>query len=424
MSHSRFLHRSRRLLGLSLLLTAGAQAQDAPPITLREALAAALLKNPSLQAQAYEARIAEARILQAGVRPNPELSVGAENFLGTGALSGVKSLETTLQLSQLIELGDTRARRIGAAEGERALATADAELKRVEVLAEVARRFTEAVADASRLATARNARELGEQTVAAVQARVAAGAASPVELNKARTTLAVLHIEEEHAEHELLVCRQSLAAILGEAQPNFGEARADLLALPALPAFEALAARLESSPLLTRFGTEARWREAQEMLARSLRRSGARVSGGLRRVEQSDDFGLVASVSIPLPVRDQTAGAVREARERRAQLDAAAQAQRLELRATLFALYQEMLHARTALDQLRKTVIPTAEETLALVTQGYRDGRFPLTELLGAQQSLGELRGQAVANAAAFHLHVITIERLLGAPLQTVAAQP
>ena len=182
-------------------------------------------------------------------------------------------------------------------------------------------------------------------------------------------------------------------------------------------------ARLEASPLLSRFGTEARWREAQELLARSLRRSGLRVSGGLRRLEHSDDFGFVAGVSIPLPVRDPSAGAVREARERRAQLEIAAQAQRLELRATLFELYQEMLHARTALTQLRESVLPTAEETLALVTQGYRDGRFSLTELLDAQQSLVGLRGQAIAKAAAFHLHIITIERLLGAPLQP-PAQP
>ena len=87
------------------------------------------------------------------------------------------------------------------------------------------------------------------------------------------------------------------------------------------------------------------------------------------------------------------------------------------MRATLFDVYQEMLHARTALTQLRQKVIPIAEETLALTEQGYRKGRFPLLELLDAQQSLIALRVQVVANATAFHLHVIEIERLLGAPL-------
>ena len=382
------------------------------------ALATALQNNPSLQAYAFEPRVAEARVLQAGIRPNPELAVEVQNFLGTGALSGIKGLETTLQLSQLIDLGGSRARRVDAAEGERALAGADYETKRIEVLAEVARRFIEAVADIERLATARRAREIGEQTVATVRQRVAAAVSSPLDLHKARTALARLQIDEEHAEHELAAHRQSLAAVLGEAEPTFGPTQADLLRLPAVPAFVVLAARLEQSPALARFSVEARWREAQVRLAQSLRRSGMRVSGGLRRVEGTDDFGFVAGISLPLSVRDQQHGAIREARERQAQLAAFTEAQRLEMRATLFEVYQEMLHARTALTQLQQEIIPLADETLALADQGYRAGRFSLLELLDAQKTFVDLRGQLLAYAAAFHLYVIEIERLLGAPLQ------
>lgn len=417
------------LLSIPVIASAGSSHSDeaaarsgpattADPLTLPQALARALLKNPSLQAYAFESRIAEARVLQAGIRPNPELAVGAENFLGTGALSGVKGLETTLQLSQIIDLGGSRARRVEAAEGERALADADYETKRADVLAEVARRFVEAVADAEKLAAAHRARELGEQTVAAVRQRVEAAVSSPLDLHKARTSLARLQIDEEHAEHELAAHRQSLAAVLGETEPRFGPTRADLLQLPTVPEFAPLADRVENSPALARFSAEARWLEARVRLAQSLRRSGLRLSGGLRRVEATDDFGFVAGLSIPLPARDQQAGTIREARERRAQLGVSAEALRLEMRATLFDVYQEMVHARTAFTQLQQEVIPIAEETLALAGEGYRNGRFSLLELLDAQKSLIELRGQVVAYAAAFHLHVIEIERLLGAPLQ------
>ena len=395
-----------------------ATAAPGEPLTLSDALARALLKNPSLQAYAFEARVAEARVLQAGIRPNPEVSLGFENALGTGALSGVKGLETTLQLSQLIDLGGSRARRTETAESERTLAEADYEAKRIGVLAEVARRFIEAAADEARLSAAVRARELGEQTVAAVRKRVEAAVSSPLDLHKARTALARLQIDEEHAEHELAAHRQSLAAVLGENEPRFGATQADLLRLPDIPELSALAARLEKSPVLARFAIEARWREAQIRLAQSLRRSGARVSAGLRRVENTDDFGLIAGVSIPLPMRDEQAGSLREARERRAQLSASAEAMRLEMQATLFDVYQEMLHARTALNQLQQEVIPLAEESLALAGQGYRDGRFSLLELLDAQKSLIELRSHAVAYATTFHLHVIEIERLLGAPFQ------
>jgi outer membrane protein, heavy metal efflux system len=169
---------------------------------------------------------------------------------------------------------------------------------------------------------------------------------------------------------------------------------------------------------------ESRWHQAQVRLAQSLRRSGLRLNAGLRRVEATDDFGFVAGFSMPLAVRDQTLGQVREAREREAQTAAAAEAARLELRATLFAVYQEMLHARTALTQLRGKIIPDAEQSHALARQGYHDGRFSLLDLLDAQQALLALRAAVVTNATAFHLHVIEIERLLGAPLHAAAAQP
>lgn len=387
------------------------------PLTLSQALATALLKNPSLQSYGFESRVAEARILQSGIRPNPELSVGVENVLGTGDLSGIKGLETTLQLSQVIDLAGSRERRVETAQSERALVDADYELQRLDLLAEVARRFTEAVADGERLAAARRATASGKRTVDAVRKRVEAAVVSPIELNKSRTALALLKIEEEHAEHELAACRQSLAAILGADDPQFGPISADLHSLPQMNEFESLAARLESSPALARFALEGRWREAQERLAQSLRRSNMQVSAGLRRVEASDDFGFVAGISIPLSVRHQQEGSIREARERRDQLAATAEAMRLELRATLFKVYQEMKHARTAFEILKNEIIPGAEETLALTEEGYRAGRFSLLELLDSQKSLANLQSQSVANAAAFHLYVIEVERLLGASL-------
>jgi len=382
----------------------------------------ALVQNPSLKVYAFEARVAEARILQASIKPNPELSVGMENFLGTGAHSGVKGLETTLQLSQVIDLGGSRARRVETAERERALSDADYETKRIDVLAEVARRFTEAAADGERLVAATRARKLGEQTVATVSRQVEAAMVSLMELNKAKTALALLRIEEEHAEHELAACRYSLAAILGESEPTFGTVQADLVTLPEVDEFSILVDRLDRSPVLARFGIESRWREAQGRLAQSLQRSGARVSGGLRRTETTDDWGFVAGFSIPLPMQNQQLGAIRESRERRAQLASAAEAQRLEMRAMLFDVYQEMLHARTALDLLQDEVIPMVEESLQLAEKGYQSGRFSLLELLDAQKSVIALRGQVVANAAAFHLHVIEIERLLGAPIHAPTA--
>jgi hypothetical protein len=91
-------------------------------LSLRDVLRLTLLRNPELSAFTFEQRAAEARTIQAGVLPNPALSAELENIGGTGSTTkGVRAAEATLQLSQLIELGGKRAKRMHLAGLERDL---------------------------------------------------------------------------------------------------------------------------------------------------------------------------------------------------------------------------------------------------------------------------------------------------------------
>jgi cobalt-zinc-cadmium efflux system outer membrane protein len=74
--------------------------------------------------------------------PNPELAVELENFAGTGELRGIDALETTLSLSQVIELGDKRSRRVEVAHAaERDIVAAERDVRQLDVIAEVAGAF-------------------------------------------------------------------------------------------------------------------------------------------------------------------------------------------------------------------------------------------------------------------------------------------
>jgi len=86
-------------------------------ITLRQALALALMHNRELKVFSWDVRISQARQLQASLPPNPELEVEVEEVGGPGDRSGFDGAETTIQLSQLIELGDKRKKRRGQASG-------------------------------------------------------------------------------------------------------------------------------------------------------------------------------------------------------------------------------------------------------------------------------------------------------------------
>src|SRR4030066_235049 len=80
-------------------------------IPLRDAVALSLVNNPKLKAFSLDIRAAEARKLQAGLLPNPEIDVEVEEFGGTGDRTGFDSSQTSIQIAQLIELSDKRSKR-------------------------------------------------------------------------------------------------------------------------------------------------------------------------------------------------------------------------------------------------------------------------------------------------------------------------
>src|SRR6266446_1439128 len=92
-------------VALALLAAPAASAQSQPPLTLPQALQRALAANPRLTQADREIGMAAGRRVQAAAIPNPEVSFELDNALGSGDLRGLTAAETTLQLSQLIELG-------------------------------------------------------------------------------------------------------------------------------------------------------------------------------------------------------------------------------------------------------------------------------------------------------------------------------
>src|SRR5262245_14881158 len=93
-------------------------AQTNGVLSLRTALQRAEAGNPKLALAGREIGIGNGRKVQAGAIPNPELSFELDNALGSGQYRGLRSAETTLQLSQAIELGGKRDARIAAGSAE------------------------------------------------------------------------------------------------------------------------------------------------------------------------------------------------------------------------------------------------------------------------------------------------------------------
>jgi cobalt-zinc-cadmium efflux system outer membrane protein len=411
--------------------TPSATAQDLRPLTaptglltLRQVLALTLLQNPELAVFAWETRASEARILQAGVLPNPELSVTVENVAGSGAFKGVRGAETTLRLSQVLELGGKRLKRIRVAALERDRAAWDYEAKRLDVLTQVTLAFVDALGAQARLGLQEELVHLAEDVLRTVGERVKAGKVSPVEETRASVALSTSRLARERVRHELEAARKRLATLWGNPMPTFAAVTGNLETMTAIPTIGQVAERLGQQPETARWVTEIAQRQATVALETARQVPDLTVSGGLRYMSDTGDQALVAEVSVPLPVFNRNQGSVLEAHYRlaRAQEESRAAALRAHMAlATAYAALSTAFHEAT---QLQTDILPGAQRAFAAVNEGYRQGKFALVDVLDAQRTLFEARGQYLEALVAYHRAVAEVERFIGEALDAVPPAP
>ncbi len=393
------------------------------PLTLDHALSLTLAHNPEVDATAAEIRAYEAEALQAGLRPNPVVALDFENLAGSGNFSGTDATETTLMLSQAIELGGKRDERRRAAEAETALAQSRGEITRTELRARTTRQFITVLSAQQRLQLADDLVTLARRALNTVEERIEAGKAPATEKLRARILVAELEIARTKETHSLTAERQSLAALLGD-QFNVGTVAGDLTQLPSPPPLSELEPLLEQSPHQTEWDAQRQQRERILALEESRRIPDLEVGVGIRYFNDSEDNALVAGLSIPLPLFNRNQGAVAAARSRAEKVRSEQRNATLQARAALTAAWQQMSAAHEEAEALRDQVLPAAEEALAAAEYGYRAGKFPLLDVLDAQRTLIETRQSHLSALASFHQAVAELERLLGRALPGLAFNP
>lgn len=409
----------------ALCVCAHAQTDGAAPrvLSLDDALARTVARNPELEALGYQRDALEGALTQANLFPNPELDVQLQDVFGTGDHRGLDRAEATVSLNWLLERG-VRERRIDAAEAGVGLGDADADVMRLDVAAETARRFVMCLAYQARLAWAQDAVALARDTVDAVGARVAAGRAPAAERARAEAQLARTELVEEDYEHELLSALHRLSAQWGETEPDFDAVAGDVMNLPVLEPFDAIVARMEQNPDLARYASQERLHTAELELAQAEARPPWRLSGGLRRLEVTDDFALVGGITIPLAVRNRNEGRIASARANLARTAAERAAAEVRIETTLFTLHQELNHYLQTARRLREDIVPQLEQALEDTRRAFELGRYSYLEWRAVQGELLEANESLLENSIDAHGIAIEIERLTGVALApAVSAQ-
>jgi len=380
------MHISLRAALLVGAFVASGTAALAEPVSLSEALSQGTEASPRLAQAKALAEAAEARARQAGVSPNPEIGLEVENIAGTGAFSGLRSVETTLALSQRIELGGKRSARVAVAKAERDFAFLAYQRAQADLAYDIRVAYAELKAAEDRANLARD--NVGRATELARTANilVEVGRDPPLRKMRADALLAEAKAEDARRFADLLAARRLLATLIGSND-------SELSALPSGPEQQSPALAPGVSSLDEKLvEAERDAADARIKLARSGAVPDITASGGIRRFAEGRETAFVVGVSIPLPFRDRNRGNIEAAQSESIAANAALSLSRLDASRARYNASIMLGAADVRLEALAGTGIAQAEEAVRIANIGYSAGKFSLVELIDAQTALNSAK--------------------------------
>ena len=374
----------RAALSASALFLAAGSALAAP-VALADALAKGAIASPRLAEARARLEAAEARARQAGLGPNPEIGLVIENFGGTGPYRSFRSTETTLEISQRLELGGKRSARRAVAGAERDFAA----ISLLRAQADLARDIREAHAGlraaADRAVLAEDNVVRATELVRTTGLLVDNGRDPPLRKMRADAILAEARAEASRTYGSYRAAQRALTTLTGIADDKISTTVAgEEIAPLALPGVETLEERLAAA--------ERDAARARIDLARSEAVPDPTLGGGVRRFGEGRETAIVASFSIPLPVRNRNQGGIAAARSDTVAAEANLAQVRLDAERTRRDAATALTAAEERVAALSGAGSRQAEEAVRIARIGYNAGRFSLVELIDAQTALNSAK--------------------------------
>jgi len=416
------------ILGIATVRLGGAQGLDRPEAsTIDELVARALADNLDLQAARAEIEAARGRLLQAGLRPNPMLDLGAQQNV-TGPDNNV-NVGVTLPL----DLNRRKAGRVGVAERELEQKEAQVLNRAREIEAEVRMKAGEVFAAQRNLRITEELLDINRQALQLIGDRVRRGAGPALEENLQRVEVNRLDASRQTLQSRAEVATLQLQVLVGRPPEAPLVLQGDLRTPPVTLAREgAIARALAERPDLRMARAEVamarakiRKEEAEGSWDASVnvgymrQNFGYDLNGLTERGEMrpiTDIFHYVGGgVTIMLPVRNRNQGniaaAFAEARASEHRGDLAT----LTVRQEVVAAFTQYEAAERALDIYTRGVREVARQNLEVMRKAYQLGRATLLEVIAEQRRYLDIEmGYTDALQQAYNA-AVDIERAVGA---------
>jgi cobalt-zinc-cadmium efflux system outer membrane protein len=389
-------------------------------LTLPQALAAALDRNPTLAAASWEVHAAEAGSTQAGLRPNPEVRVQIEDFGGTGQFNGFGESEQRIRFSQVFELGAKASKRQQVAGFVTDLSGWDYQTMRLNVLNETTKAFVSVQAAEKRFAAAQEMQELAQSVMASVSQRAGVGATVELEAKQAQIEFGISQSELERARYELEAARVRLAGYWGGTHPKFTRIVGELDTLTDVPPLEKLLPIISRNPDVARWQTETSLRQADRELEESNSIPDLRMLAGVRRLQDSGDHGYSIASEMSLPIFNRNQGAINQARLRHIKAAHEQHAAEVTAATALREAHQILSASYREVMLLKEVVLPAAHAALDISRLLVEKGVETDLEVLKAQRDLFDAQTRLSDALQTYHWALADIERLIAGPIKAL----
>ncbi len=370
-------------------------------MALDQVMEEALSRNLRLLAERFNLSIAEARIVQARLRPNPVLSLGGNylDILGSGfnpSTNAAGPSEVNARVDYILERGNKRQERIAVAEASKAVSQLELLNSTRNLILDVTSGFTDLLLAKENAALARASLEAFNQIVTVNKTRVDAGDLARVELVRSEVAQLQFANQVRQAESKVRLARNRLQALMGRLvfDPAFdvsGALRRDAmvsakqelaqLAMSARPDLDAL--RRDQA----RSQAELRLQLAQGKVDYTV---GAALNrqfgvGGLTSGNSAGVF-----FSMPLPVFNKNQGEIERARREQEQIQARIRSLEQEIQAEVENAFEQFQTAKQLLEQIETDLLERAKRVREVTDFSYRRGEATFVELLDAQRTYNE----------------------------------
>ncbi|KTD32245.1 HelC protein [Legionella nautarum] len=385
----------------------------ATPLTFKQALDIAYRNNPELQAEIDKARAMRGFFIQSGLYPNPQLTLTAENFGGSGSYSSYEAAETTASITQPIPLGNRLFYQQKATYGDYLASLAQIQVYKATLYMSVGMTYVDALYAGQWHQVTKKLTRLNQEIVAAIDRRVKAGAGAELDLRLAQVRLGDARIQEKKAGRDALAQRAKLSRLLGDGlrvdRPLVDKGLPDVTLK-----WSQLIKKLPQSPQLQQLHIQLQAKRATITAVKKAVWPDLNIQLGGRHFEDDDSNALVASAYAQVPVFDRNQGKILTAEAQYTQTAHMYQGARLDVRQNAYIVFLQAQQSHYEANLVTSSLLPLARKSINLAQEGYKMGRYTYIELSLALNTLFEEERHYQQAHADFHKTLIQLTGLLG----------